>query len=117
MKFLLDENVPLSIKEIINNLGYETITLKDENKLGIKNGEVAELSIKKNAIIITLDSDFLSIKKELLKSCKIIYIRLHPRDPKIIATIVQKYLDDAVNKLNNPGKIILSEKEIKFESP
>ena len=117
MKFLLDENVPLSIKEIINNLGYEIITLKDEYKLGIKNGEVAELSIKKNAIIITLDSDFLSINKELQKRSKIIYIKIHPRDPKIIATIVQKYLDDAVSKLNNPGKIILSESEIRFESP
>ncbi len=65
MKFLLDENVPLSIKKVITNLGYEAITLKDENKLGIRNGEVAELSIRKNAIIITLDSDFLLIKKEL----------------------------------------------------
>lgn len=113
----MDENIPLSIKEIINNLGHEAINLKDENKLGIKNGEVAELSIEKNAIIITSDSDFLSIKKELQKRSRIIYIRIHPRDPKVIATIVQKYLDDAVNKLNNPGKIILSEKEIKFESP
>ena len=71
MKFLLDENVPISIKKIINNLGHEAITLKDEKQLGIKNGEVAELSIKKNAIIITLDSDFLSIKKELQKKSKI----------------------------------------------
>jgi len=117
LKFLLDENVPLSIKEIINKLGYGAITLKDERQIGIKNGEVAELSIKKNAIIITLDSDFLSIKKELQKKSKIIYIKIHPRDPKIIATIVQKYLNDAVTKLNTPGKIILSEKEIKFESP
>lgn len=117
MKSLLDENVPLSIKEIINNLGHEAITLKDEVQLGIKNGEVAELSIRKKAIIITLDSDFLSIKKELQEKSKIIYIKIHPRDPKIIALIVQKYLDDAVSKLNKPGKVILSEKEIKFESP
>ncbi|MFX1345142.1 MAG: DUF5615 family PIN-like protein [Promethearchaeota archaeon] len=117
MRFLLDENVPLSIKGIINNLGHEAYTLKDENQLGIKNSEVAELSIKKNAIIITLDSDFLLMKKELQKKSKIIFIRTHPRDPKNIATIVQKYLDNAVAKLDNPGKIILSEKEVKFESP
>ena len=117
MKFLLDENVPLSIKKIINNLGYKVITLKDEKQLGIKNGEVAELSIKKNAIIITLDSDFLSIKKELQKKSKIIYIRIHPRDPKIIANIIQKYLEDAVTKLNDPGKIIISENDLEFESP
>ncbi len=109
--------MPLSIKKIINNLGYEAITLKDENQLGIKNGEVAELSIKKNAIIITLDSDFLSLKKELQKKSKIIYIKIHPRDPKIIANIIQKYLEGALVKLNNPGKIILSKNDIEFESP
>ncbi|TFG24368.1 MAG: hypothetical protein EU533_02230 [Promethearchaeota archaeon] len=113
----MDENVPLSIKGIINNLGHEALTLKDEAEFGIKNGEVAELSIKRNAIIITLDSDFLSLKKDLQKTSKIIYIKIHPRDPKIIATIVQKYLDNAVLKLKNPGKVILSEDDIMFESP
>jgi len=38
----LDENVPFSIKKIIKDLGYEALTLKDENQLGIKNGEVAD---------------------------------------------------------------------------
>lgn len=117
MRFLLDENVPLSVKEIINNLGHEAITLKDEKQLGIKNGEVVELSLKRNAIIITLDSDFLLLNKELQKRSKIVYIKIHPRDPKIIITIFQKYLDDVVSKLNKPGKIILSEKKIKFEIP
>ena len=88
MKFLLDENVPLSIKKIINDLGHEAITLRDVNKLGMRNGEVAKLSIIKNVTIITLDSDFLSIKKDLQKKSKIIYIKIHPRDPKIIAKII-----------------------------
>ncbi|MFW9970375.1 MAG: DUF5615 family PIN-like protein [Candidatus Odinarchaeota archaeon] len=113
----MDENVPLSVKGIINNLGHEAITLKEENQLGIKNDEVAELSIKRNDIIITLDSDFLLLNKELQKKSNIIYIKIHPRDPKIIATIVQYYLNDAVSKLNNPGKIILSENDLKFELP
>ena len=117
MKFLLDENVPLSVKKVINNLGHEAFTLKDEKKLRIKNGEVAELSLRRNAIIITLDSDFLSIKKELQKKSKIKYIKLHPRDPKIIGKIVQKYLEDTIGKLSNPGKVTLTENDIKFEKP
>jgi predicted nuclease of predicted toxin-antitoxin system len=50
LKFLLDENVPISIKDIINDLGHKAITLRDENQLGIVNGEVAKLSLKKNYI-------------------------------------------------------------------
>ena len=59
MKFLLDENVPVSIKKVIHTLGYEALTLHDFDKFGIQNGEVAKLALNENAIIITLDSDFL----------------------------------------------------------
>ncbi len=76
MKFLLDENVQLSLKKIINHFGHKVITLKELNQLGIKNGEVAELLIKRNAIVITLDSDFLSLKKTLQQKSKIIYIKI-----------------------------------------
>jgi predicted nuclease of predicted toxin-antitoxin system len=117
LKFLLDENVPLSIKKIINDLGHKAITLRDDNKLGMMNGEVAKLSIIKNVTIITLDSDFLSIRKDLQKKSKIIYIKLHPRDPKIIAKIIHKYLEEAVARLKYPGKVILSKNDIKFETP
>lgn len=117
MKFLLDENVPYSIKKLLFDLGYSAVTLKDENKLGIKNGSVAELSLDLNATIITLDSDFLSIKKELQSKSKIIYIKIHPRDPKEISQIIRNNIKDAIAKLNNPGKVIITRNDLKFESP
>jgi len=52
--FLLDENVPLSIKDVIHDLGFEVFTLFDFNMLGIKNGEVAQLALKEKAIIYHL---------------------------------------------------------------
>ena len=67
MKFLLDENVPISIKKIFKTLGYEALTLHDFDKLGIQNGEVAQLALNENAIIITLDSEFLKLQKNLQK--------------------------------------------------
>ena len=117
MKFLLDENVPISIKKVIISLGHDVTTLKDENQLGINNGDVAKLSIDKKAIIITLDSDFLFMKKKLQEKCKIIYIKIHPRDPKIVSQIIIKYLKDALKKLEVPGKVVISENNMTFESP
>lgn len=117
MKFLLDENVPLSIKKVVKELGYHAITLHDENKLGIKNGEVADLAIKKDAIIITLDSDFLTIKKDLQVKSKIIFVNIHPRNPKVIIDLIKKNPDKCIAQLNIPGKVILTESDIIFESP
>ncbi|MFX1575484.1 MAG: DUF5615 family PIN-like protein [Promethearchaeota archaeon] len=62
MKFLL-ENVPLSIKNLFHDLGFDVFTLYDYNILGIQNGEVAQLALKEKAIIITLDHDFLQFNK------------------------------------------------------
>ena len=116
MNFLLDENVPLTIKNLIKEIGFNVTTLHDEKKLGIKNGEVADLALKKNAIIITLDSDFLKMKKALQEKIKVIYVKIHPRNPKFIHDLLNKHLNECINRLKTPGKVILTETGIISES-
>ena len=115
MKFLLDENVPLSIKNVIQEFEYEVFTLHDFNMLGIQNGEVAELALEENAVIITLDSDFLQLNKNLQMKSRIIYIKLHPRDPKKVREIIHKNLNNCISKLNDPCKLIIAEDKVILE--
>ena len=115
MKFLLDENVPISIKYQIHDLGFDVFTLHDFDMLGIQNGEVAELALKEKAIIITLDEDFLQLNRDLQKQSRIIYIKIHPRDPKKIRVILKNNLKKYISKLNNPCKLIIAEDDIIFE--
>ena len=115
MNFLLDENVPLSIKQTINKLGHVVITLHDLNMLGIHNGQVVELALNKNAIIVTLDSDFLQLKKDLQKESRIIYIQIHPRDPNKIRKLFEDNFSSIISKLNTPCKIIISKDKIDLE--
>jgi len=68
LNFLLDENVPRSIKQFLQEKGHIILLLDDLNKRGALNGEVAKLSIEKNAIIVTFDSDFLKLKREIKKT-------------------------------------------------
>ena len=115
MIFLLDENVPISIKELIHELGFDVFTLHDFNMLGIKNGEVAELALKEKAIIITLDSDFLQLNKNLQKKSRIIYIKIHPRDPKKVRELLNVGLKKYVSKLSVPFKLIITEDDTTFD--
>ena len=112
MIFLLDENVPISVKDVIHELGFDVFTLHDFNMLGIKNGEVAKLALKEKAIIITLDSDFLQLNKSLQKKSCIIYIKIHPRDPKKIRDLLYNGLKKYASKLSIPCKLIISEENI-----
>ena len=112
MIFLLDENVPMSVKTVIHDFGFNVFTLHDFNLRGIQNGEVAELALKKNAIIITLDADFLQLNRSLQEKSRVIYIKIHPRDPKKIRELLHDGLQKYGSKLNTPCKLIISEKRI-----
>jgi len=80
--------------------------------LGIKNGDVAILTLKENAIIITLDSDFLQLNKSLQKKSRVIYIKINPRDPKKIKQLLYNGLKKYVSKLNTRCKLIITEDNI-----
>jgi predicted nuclease of predicted toxin-antitoxin system len=81
VKFLLDENVPRTIRKFLSDSGYEGNTLQDLGQSGLVNGDVAKLAISMNATILTFDSDFLTLKKSVQRQIRVIYIKMHPRDP------------------------------------
>ena len=58
MKFLLDENISPRTAKFLKNLGHDVKTLNDLKMLGCENGEVVNLAIKENRMIITLDLTF-----------------------------------------------------------
>lgn len=64
MKFLLDENVPNSYKEQMNELGYEDIKRINDFGKGMTDKEVFEVSLKEQRTIITIDTDFCEWKKD-----------------------------------------------------
>ncbi|NVM30147.1 MAG: DUF5615 family PIN-like protein [Candidatus Helarchaeota archaeon] len=112
----MDENVPRIIKNSLQNENYEVLTLDQLDMRGVSNGDVAEYSLQIGAIIITFDSDFLKLKKELEKKIKAIYIKLHPRDPKIASQILIKHLNSCLTILKEPGVIILTEEGISIKN-
>ena len=112
MKFLLDENVPKSLGKFLKEEEYEVDTLQSLKKQGISNGKVAELALKINAIILTFDQDFTLLSKDLQSKSRVIYIKIHPRDPKIALDLLKKYLNDAISILTKPDTVKITLKGI-----
>ncbi len=95
MKFLLDENIPISFKKKLIENGYDVEHIND-NKKGVKDKNVFEYAVKNKKCIITYDCDFNNFKE--LKHYGIIKI--------------EQITDDHQNKLL---EIINEEKENGFE--
>jgi len=114
VRFILDECVPKRIKSILQKNRHEVTTLIEIHKQGINNGAVAVYSIAQNAIIITGAEDFLHLKQNLQKQCRVIYIKIHPQDPLLIMNVVKKHLNFSIDALKSPGKVVITESKAQF---
>jgi predicted nuclease of predicted toxin-antitoxin system len=77
MRFLLDENVHRGLFSFLRELGHD-VKLPPK---GSKNGEVFELAIREERILITRDADF--VDHSLFPTGKhagIFLLRIHPKD-------------------------------------
>lgn len=53
MKFLIDENLPKSLAEKLKTNGYDTLDLRNIDKVGISDEDVGKIASNENRIIIT----------------------------------------------------------------
>jgi len=54
-KFMLDENIPYALIDLLERRGFSVQHLKKIGKQGIKNGEVYEIAERENMWIVTRD--------------------------------------------------------------
>ena len=62
-KFLLDENIPYALIDLLEKRGFLVDHLKRMEKTGIKNGEVYKLAEKGKMWIVTRDADFQNFRR------------------------------------------------------
>lgn len=91
MKFLTNENVPISSINYLKSKGYD-ITSIGVDEPGISDELVMNISIKEYRTIITYDSDYgeLIFKHGYKPGAGVIFIRQQPSDPLETAKIIEK---------------------------
>jgi len=111
LKFILDENVPSNIKAMLKSYGHEALDMMDLNMLSAKNGEVGKKVVELNAILVTLDEDFLHLKKEIKSTIRVIYIHVHPPNPVVVESVLGSNLNSCIARLKRPGVVSLEVEE------
>jgi len=92
MKFLLDDNVPYSLKTFLLDKGIECIKTFEAGLKGKNDEEIIKYAISNNYKIITLDLDFGFLFSKYPKAT-IIIVRPRILLPERIIEIVVKWLD------------------------
>ncbi|MHA1428534.1 MAG: DUF5615 family PIN-like protein [Candidatus Helarchaeota archaeon] len=112
VKFLLDENIPIKLKQVFRDRGIQCTTIKNKGWLGIKNGELSKKLQQENIILVTRDKDFTFLWKK--HKIQVIYLTIEPTTLKSIQPIVIELLADWKYDLSRPFLLIVQIDMIRF---
>ena len=111
MKFISDENIDSEVVSFLRKAGYDVFDIKENNLFGTEDKLILELSLDKERIILSQDSDFGTLVfKEKLPFYGIIYLRPGHVTPSFHI----KSLQTAILYLNqcNPPFIMIVEHSV-----
>lgn len=115
MKFLIDENLPLSLVKFLRSKGFTAYRLKDVGLKGAEDSEVANYAFRNKFILVTLDKDFGYIYHQLYRGkLTTIIIRVRSALPvKIIKTIDRLIKEIDLSKYKG-RLIIVTERHVRI---
>lgn len=96
MRFLLDENVPLSLRRALEAKGFQVKLAVDQIGIGAANHKIAEQASATGDIVLTFGEDFLRLRPDIKALTKVLYIKIHPRDPREAQRLLDRWLDRCV---------------------
>lgn len=107
-RVLLDENVPLRLREVLKRKGLDVLLSVNELGVGASNHEIAEQAIESRDIVLTFDEDFLSLRPDIKQSAKVIYVELHPRDPREAERLLDQSIEKCIAMLEQGNAVRLT---------
>ena len=107
-RFVLDENVPLSLRDTLTRKGYQVRLAVEVLGPGAKNHDIADLAKQSHDIVLTFDEDFLRLRSELRTLVKVVYIDLHPRDPREAKRLLDRWIDECLSMLDEGNVVRLT---------
>ena len=114
MKFLLDAQLPPSLKQLFVEKGFDcihTLDLEDGNNTSDK--IINKISVAEQRIVITKDSDFYDSFIIKNKPYKLILVKLGNTSKKEVIQFFKDYFEEIIEKLKVESMILLSKERIK----
>ncbi len=92
MKFLLDENVPLSVKNWFETRGFNAVRVSEVGLKGADDEKIFEYALKNDHKIITLDLDFGYLSMSFGKGT-VIVLRPDKAIPSEVLNLLERSFD------------------------
>lgn len=91
MKFKIDENLPVTACQILQNSGHDAVSVFDQHLEGKPDNKIADVCKEEHRILITLDSGFANILAyPPNQHTGIIVIRTRDQSKPVVLALVQQ---------------------------
>lgn len=114
MKFILDENVPVSVREVLESNGHIVELITDHAARGIQDPVVATISEHLGAILMSFDGDFEKIAPRVPDGARKRYKRLSRIWLQCNEYQASQRLKKALSLIESEYKIAQSSKDMRM---
>lgn len=116
MKFLIDAQLPPSLRRLFIERGYDAIhTLDLPLKNDTKDLQIRQIAVQENRIVISKDIDFYDSFILKQEPPKLVLVKTGNISTKDLKALFDSHFDDLVKALKNHDLVILS--KIKMNIP
>jgi len=117
MKFKIDENLPIEVAKLLQQVGYDSATVYDQNLVGEVDEKIAAVCQSEKRAIVTLDTDFADIRAYPPGAYfGIIVMRLKRQDKPYVLEIVNRWIK-ALSDETLEGRLwVVDERQIRIRS-
>jgi predicted nuclease of predicted toxin-antitoxin system len=93
MQFKIDENLPIEVAELLQQAGYDALTIHDQNLVGESDLKIASVCQLEKRAIVTLDVGFADIRVYPPKQfAGIVVMRLNRQDKPYVLQVVSRLI-------------------------
>ncbi|MCR4407815.1 MAG: DUF5615 family PIN-like protein [Anaerolineae bacterium] len=93
MEFKVDENLPVEVAALLRQVGYDVVTVFDQNLEGSSDPEIASVCQEEGRALITLDIDFADIRAyPPAQFSGLIVLRLHRQDKPHVLEVIERLI-------------------------
>jgi len=119
LKFLIDENLSWRVAQTLQKWGFDAVHIRDVGLKGKEDKIIMEYAIKKNRVLLTLDSDFADIRNYPPGTHKgIIRFKVKFASSDVITECFKKLIAHIDSKILASGAIVVTDcKRYRIRTP
>jgi predicted nuclease of predicted toxin-antitoxin system len=118
MKIKLDENITVSVSDLLRSLGHDVDTVRDEGLAGNEDSIIWNAAQREGRFLITQDLDFSDLRNYAAGSHHgLLLLRLHlPSQQQMAQRIRELFQDEECNRWNG-CMVVATEQKIRVIPP